>query len=296
VRPFTWLAPQSTADAVALLHEHAPGARVIAGGQSLLLAMKERTARPTHLVSLGGIAELAGIRADDDGGLAVGAATTYATLSRATLPGWHAVLAQVAGDLADRPVRTRGTIGGALCTADPRFDMPALAVGVGARLRITGPGGAREITAEEFARAGGPALGADEVLTAVVLPPLPAWDAVVFEKFRHRVFDAAIVSVTCALRRAPDGTVAEARLVVGGPTPAPVLVPGAAALLIVAVAGEAAGVVAAGAVADAAADEVLPGGAGAAEAVRYRYELVRTLVRRALTRAAEAPADTQRSA
>lgn len=279
MRPFTWLAPDTTADALALLHEHAPGARVIAGGQSLLLAMKDRTAGPSHLVSLGGIADLAGVANAEDGSLVVGAATTYATLARTALPGWHSVLAEVAGDLADRPVRNRGTIGGALCTADPRYDMPALVVGMGAALRISGAAGDRTVPAEEFLRGPGQtALGPDEILTAIVLPPLSSWDAVVFEKFRHRVFDAAIVSVTCALRRSGDGTSPAARITVGGATPVPVTAPGAARLLAEGSAVDHLG--------DATADEVLPV-LGADEAGRYRHELARTLVLRAAARLTE---------
>jgi carbon-monoxide dehydrogenase medium subunit len=277
MRPFTWLAPDTTADALALLREHAPGARVIAGGQSLLLAMKDRSAGPSHLVSLGGIADLAGVASAEDGSLVVGAATTYTTLARTALPGWHRVLAEVAGDLADRPVRNRGTIGGALCTADPRYDMPALTVGVGATLRVSGAAGDRTVAAEEFLLGPGrTVLGPDEILTAVVLPPLSMWDEVAFEKFRHRVFDAAIASVVCALRHAAaDGTPAAARLAVGGATPTPVTAPGAARLL-----ADGSPVADLGA---ATADEVLPGG-GADEATRYRHELVRTLVSRATAR------------
>ncbi|GEL23685.1 hypothetical protein PSU4_26390 [Pseudonocardia sulfidoxydans NBRC 16205] len=271
MRPFTWLAPDTTEEAVALLREHGTGARVIAGGQSLLLAMKERTVGPSHLVSLGGITGLARVTTEPDGALVVGAATTYAALTRAALPGWHGVLSDVAGDLADRPVRNRGTIGGALCAADPRFDVPALAVGVDAVLRISGAAGDRTLPAAEFLRGNGiTAIGPDEILTAVVLPPLPAWDAVVFEKFRHRVFDAAIVSATCALRRACDGTPAAVRVTVAGATATPVVLDVDAA----ATAADAA---------DLAAASFHPDATD--EPTRYRRELVRTLVRRTVDRA-----------
>ncbi|WP_103382261.1 FAD binding domain-containing protein [Pseudonocardia dioxanivorans] len=271
MRPFTWLAPDTTEEAVALLREHGSGARVIAGGQSLLLAMKERTVGPSHLVSLGGITGLAGVTTEPDGALVVGAATTYAALTRAALRGWHGVLSDVAGDLADRPVRNRGTIGGALCAADPRFDVPAFAVGVDAVLRISGAGGDRTLPAGEFLLGNGlTAIGQDEILTAVVLPPPATWDAVVFEKFRHRVFDAAIVSATCALRRGSGATPAAVRVTVAGATATPV---------VLAVDAGATGAHAG----DLAAASVLPDATD--EATRYRRELVRTLVRRTVDRA-----------
>lgn len=289
MRPFTWLAPDTIADAVALLRSHGPGARVIAGGQSLLLAMKDRSARPSHLVSVAGIADLAGVTQEPGGSLAIGATTTYAALARASLSGWHARLADVAGNLADRPVRNRGTVGGALCTADPRYDLPAFAVGVGATLRISGAGGDRELSAEQFLK--GPlatALGADEILTALVLPPVDTWDTVVFEKFRQRVFDAAIVSATCALRRGAQAA-PEARVTIGGATGVPAVVATAARLLAGApsTGGRAALTESADAadVGEAAAEEVLPDATSAGEPPRYRRELVRTLVRRTAERA-----------
>lgn len=271
MRPFTWLAPATTGDAVALLREHGPGARVIAGGQTLLLAMKERTASPTHLVSLSGIGDLAGVAPAADGSLEIGAATTYAALTRSALPGWQGVLGEVAGDLADRPIRNRGTVGAALCTADPRYDVPVLAVSVGATLRITGAAGERTLPVSDFLLGvGRTALGPDEILTALVLPPPSTWDAVVFEKYRTRIFDAAIVSVTCAVRRS-DATL---RVTVGGAVAVPVVLP----LPADPSAAEAG---------DAAAEALLPDPAD--EAGRFRHELVRTLVRRAVARTSIEP-------
>lgn len=284
MRPFTWLTPDTTVDAVAMLREHGSGARVIAGGQTLLLTMKDRSARPSHLVSVAAIADLTGVTCERDGSLVIGSTTTYAALARAVLPGWHALLAEVAGDLADRPVRNRGTIGGAMCAADPRFDMPAFAVGVGATLRISGAGGDRELPVEEFLTgAGATALGPEEILTAVVLPPLSTWDVVVFEKFRQRVFDAAIVSATCAIRRGAQAS-PEARVTVGGATGAPTAVATAARLLVVdpPTGGTATVAWAAG---EAAAEEILPDATVTGEEPRYRRELVRTLVRRTAERA-----------
>lgn len=279
MRPFTWLEPDTLADATALLRDHTPGARVIAGGQSLLLAMKERSVGPSHLVSLAGIPDLAGVGSASDGSLRVGAATTYTALTRTSPPGWHGLLAEVAGDLADRPVRNRGTIGGALCAADPRFDVPVLAVGVGAALEIVGAAGPRTVAAGEFLLAAGrTVLHPDEILTAVVFPPSSTWDRVVFEKYRRRVFDAAVVSVVCALRRR-DETV---RVTVGAATPVPVVVPLDGARLL---AAEPA--VAASSAGDRAALHVLPEPVD--EPTRFRHELVRSLVRRAVARALTEP-------
>jgi aerobic carbon-monoxide dehydrogenase medium subunit len=271
VKPFTFLTPGTAAEAVSLLGAHGPRARVIAGGQSLLLAMKTREARPEVLVSLAGVADLSGVREDGSGELVVGAATSYAALTRIRRPGWHARIAAIAGDLADRPVRTMGTIGGALCAADPRFDMLTLVSGTGARLDVLGPGGPRTLGPEEFfAPGGGTTLRSGEILAAIRFPPASAFASVVFEKFRQRTFDAALASVLCAARADGDGRVEEVRIAVGAVRPVPVLARATAAEL--ADLGAAAARVAAGAL----------GTSGGTPLVQYQRELVRALAARAL--------------
>ena len=103
MRQFRYLTPATAQQASGLLREHAPQASAIAGGQSLLLAMKDRTARPQVLVSLAGIGELSGIRTSDTGELVVGATPTYAALAKAQRPGWPGVIPRIAGDLPPRP-------------------------------------------------------------------------------------------------------------------------------------------------------------------------------------------------
>ena len=132
MKGFTFLAPKGLDEAVALLDRHGPEAQAIAGGQSLLLAMKERLATPSVLVSLNAVPGLKDWQYDDEGRLDIGAGTTYASLARSSVHVLHRETAAVAGNLGDRPVRTMGTIGGALCQAEARFDMPALAMGVDA--------------------------------------------------------------------------------------------------------------------------------------------------------------------
>lgn len=277
MKAFSFLAPQGVDEAVTMLDRHGDEARPMAGGQSLLLAMKERTARPSYLVSLAGLPELRGCSYRPDGALVVGAATTYTTVQHAELTGWHREIGAVAGNLADRPVRNMGTIGGALCQAEPRFDMPALAVGCDATVRTVSTAGERTRPATDlFAAAGGSALTPGELLTTVTFSP--RFTGVAFEKFRYRVFDAALASVVCAVT-VTGTTVTEARLAVGAVTPVPVLV--TADRLLGAVPGPAdiAGI------AHGVACEVLPDPDTPAR--RYQRELVEVLARRAIGRAVE---------
>lgn len=279
MKAFTYLTPVDTTEAIALLEEHAPNARVIAGGQSLLLAMKDRSQRPGVLVSVAGLHDLGGLSVADDGELVVGATTTYARLTRAQLSGWHAEIAAMAGNLADRPVRTMGTIGGALCAAEPRFDMPALVLGVDARLDIVGPTGTRPVVAEDFfLDRGGTALAPNEILAAIRFPAAARWSAVAFEKFRARIFDAALASALCAVR-IDGGTVVEGRITVGATTPVPRVCHDSAAALAGATVADLDPEVIARAVADEVLPEPVDGSA------RYRRELIVSVTRRAVTRA-----------
>jgi aerobic carbon-monoxide dehydrogenase medium subunit len=280
VKPFAYLTPSTPAEAVDLLGQHGPQAQVIAGGQSLLLAMKTRTARPAVLVSLAGVADLSGVRLAESGELVVGATTTYAALTRTALSGWHAQIAAMAGNLADRPVRTMGTIGGALCAADPRYDMLPLISGAGARLEVLAPSGVRTLAPEEFfVSGGGTSLGPDEILAAIRFPPAATFSGFVFEKFRQRTFDAALASVLCAVR-IEGGRLTGIRIAVGAVCPVPVLASEVAAELKGSLAAE---VDPAAAAAQVAATVL--GDDGGTPLVQYQRELVRALAGRALSTA-----------
>lgn len=279
MKPFTYLEPKAVDEAVKMLGEHGTSARVISGGQSLLLALKERLDRPSILVSLAFVPGLKGWAYNDAGELEIGARTTYATLMTAEFEGWHKEIAAVAGNLADRSVRNMGTVGGSAAQADPRFDMPALFVGVDARMTIASSAGEKIVQASEFFRAsGGTILVPGDLLTRITIPAQPEFTSVAFEKFRIRVFDAAIVSAVAALT-VKDGSVTAARITVGAVGKAPILVSNAAASL----AGRSE--IDYWALADQAAEEVLPAASATTRPRQYQRELVRTLVARSVERA-----------
>ena len=284
MKPFTFHQPSTVSEAVGLLAEHGRNARPIAGGQSLMLEMKERQATPSVLVSLSELAELKGWVYSSSGELEVGATTTYAQLIAAEgLRGWHPVVSAMAGDLADRPVRTMGTIGGSLCQADPRFDMPVLVVGANAVADTVSPSGVRTRDAVElFAEGGGSALAPDELLTRIRFPDSDSWTGVAFEKFRIRQFDSALASVFCALTVGSDGRVAVGRLTVGAVRPAPYLVGDAAQLLIgLSLPDDPIAAV------SAVVEEVLPMSTVRTHLQRYQRELMPALIRHAVARAFE---------
>ncbi len=265
-----------------LLGESEHQARVIAGGQSLLLWMKDRIVRPERLMSIAALPGMKGTKRADDGALEIGAATTYAYLADASFPGWQGEIAAVAGNLADRSVRSLGTIGGALCDANPRYDMPTLVVAADAMLTIAGPGGSRQVKAVDFFKTeGGTVLRPSDLLLSITVPPPERFDALTFEKFRHRVFEAAVVTVCCGVKLDGESKVVELRLVAGALAKAPSVVTTATHAFLGAKPKD----IDVKSVARAAADELMPAHDRDGRHKAYQAELVISLAARALTRA-----------
>ena len=168
-----YVRPGSLAEAVEELAAR-QGARVLAGGQSLINVLKHRAASVELLVDVSRLEELRFIDVAADGTARIGAATTYGELERsAELAASHAIIGKVAAGTVDRQVRARGTIGGNACFADPASNYPPLLVALGAELEIAGEGGTRTVAAEDFFLGlWRTAVGPGEVLTAIKLPPL----------------------------------------------------------------------------------------------------------------------------
>jgi carbon-monoxide dehydrogenase medium subunit len=215
---FDYHRPNTVDEAIQLLRD-VKGARVLAGGHSLIPAMKLRLASPAALIDIGRIAQLKGI-ASTNGGLRIGAMTTHdavaaSDLVRAKCP----VLASSAAHIGDLQVRNRGTIGGAVAHADPGADYPTVLLLLGAKFHASN-GGEREIAAEDFfVDLFTTSLQPGELLTAVTVPSTDGASAV-YVKHRHPASSFAVVGVGALLRIA-NGRVAEARISVGGVTPTP---------------------------------------------------------------------------
>jgi carbon-monoxide dehydrogenase medium subunit len=150
------------------------GARVLAGGQSLINVLKHRAAAVELLVDVSRLQELRFIDIRADGSARIGAATTYGELERSPeLRASHAIVADVAAGTVDRQVRARGTIGGNACFADPASNYPPLLVALGAEMEVAGRDGTRSVAAEDFFLGlWRTAVGPGEVLTAITLPAL----------------------------------------------------------------------------------------------------------------------------
>ena len=197
---FDYHTPGSIKEALDLLGKHKDDAKLLAGGHSLLPAMKFRLARPAHIVDLRKVPGLSGIK-EEGGTLVIGAMTThYAVESSAVVKSKCGVLAQTAALVGDPMVRNMGTIGGSLAHADPAADYPATAIAVGAELVAEGPKGKRTIKVDDFFKGlMTTAVGADEILTEVRVPALAANQSAAYMKFPHPASRFAVVGVAAVL-------------------------------------------------------------------------------------------------
>jgi len=218
---FDYFRPKTLAEATALLKKH-KGARVLAGGHSLLPAMKFRLANPKALIDIGRIKALAGIQARGKV-LWIGATTVHAEVAaspvvRKSCP----VLAEAAAQIGDPQVRNRGTIGGSVAHADPAADYPTVLVALDATIVAKGPRGERKIPAAKFfLDLFTTALKPGEIVTSVLLPSGGKGVGGVYLKHAHPASSYAVVGVA-AIVEVKNGSCVRASLVVGGATANPV--------------------------------------------------------------------------
>ena len=288
--PFRYVRPDTLDEAIEALGA-TPGARVLAGGQSLVPLMNQRRARPAALVDITRLGGDLGVVDARDGRLRVGALVTQTAFEDVPelarrCPLVHECL-PFTGHLA---TRNRGTVGGSIAHADPRAELPLALLALGGRAEVAGRAGRRTLAAEDLFT--GPyenALGDGEILVATEWPTTEALPGQAFEEVAQRHGDYTIAAAACALRVGDDGQVVEARVAVGAVSDRPLLLGAAAAALTGA------------AVDDARAEEAGHAAAAAVEPIedihgsaRYRRRLVEVLVartaRRAWDRAREAAA------
>ena len=170
LREVEYAKPSSVAQALAILSGN-DGARALAGGQTIISVMKARAASPDALVDLSGLEDLKGIELGSDGTLSIGPLATYTELVASAEAKARPILGEVCAQIADVQVRTRGTIGGNLCSNDPTNHLPPLMVSIGAQFTITGLGGERIVSADDFFLGVYlTAVGPGELLTKITIP------------------------------------------------------------------------------------------------------------------------------
>jgi carbon-monoxide dehydrogenase medium subunit len=229
-------APSSVSEALSLLARYGDKAEVYAGGTDLLVAMKKREKTPEHLIDLKKIADMRGIRFDENKGITIGALTTLEELERSTIVKeqfgtlWDALTM-----MASPQIRSLGTIGGNLCSALPSADTAPPLIALGASAKVAGPGGERSILVEHFFRGPKePALQRNEMLKELFVPkPGDFASGRYIKLMRRNALDMALVGAAAYLRMDSKGKICkEARIALGAVAPTPIRVPQAEEILM----------------------------------------------------------------
>ena len=220
--PFDYFDPTTVEETLGLLGEFGDEAKLLAGGQSLMPMLNLRLARPSKLVDINGVTALAHLGTDGDD-LLIGALTRQRTLEDADLPdGAWSLLPRALHHVGHVHIRNRGTVGGSIAHADPAAELPAAFCALGARMVIRGPSGEREVPAETFFRGYfTTAVGPDELLTAIRVPPWPTRSGAAFVEVARRHGDFAQVGVAAALAIGDEGEVRRAGIAVRASRPSP---------------------------------------------------------------------------
>jgi CO/xanthine dehydrogenase FAD-binding subunit len=278
---FAYERPATLAEAIALLAEHGPDARVLAGGTDLIIRLRDGSARPSVVIDVKRIPDLGPGIHEDDGRLVIGARTVMTDVAAHPLVVRHfTALAEAASVVGSVQIRNRATLAGNICNASPAADTAPPLLVYGATVAAAGPSGTRRIPIDDlFVRSGVTTLAQGEIVTAVEMPiPAGPVGAAHVRRTRRRGHDLASVTLSCAV----DGS-GITRLAYGSVGPRPVFFT------------DASGVLADPAASDFDRREVLERAfAGASPSPRsmraspdYRLAMLRVLGRRAVATAVE---------
>ncbi len=227
---FDYYKAGSVADALQLLAAH-EGAKLIAGGHSLIPLLKLRLARPSALIDIGGISDLKGISVNN-GTIRIRPLATHGEIARSqAVQNACGMIAEAAGGIGDTQVRNRGTIGGNVVHADPASDWGTVLTALNASFTIEGAG-SRTVAAEDFFEGiFTTVLGEGEVLTGIEIPVLGPNQHAEYAKMAHPATGFAVVGAAVVITVENDRCTA-ARVVVGGLVVAPLRIKSVEAALI----------------------------------------------------------------
>ncbi len=279
---FEYYSPSTLQEAVSLLDKHGYDAKILAGGQSLIPAMRFRLAMPEVLIDINGIEGLAYLR-ESNGHLAIGAMTCEADLEESDLiANQYRLLADASKVIADPLVRNRATVGGNVAHADPANDHPAVMLAYNAEFIALGPSGTRTIASDDFfVDLFENALAENEILTEIRVPRPSPGTGEAYIKLERKVGDYAISAV--AVRLTMDGEIcAAARIALTNVSPVPMRAKNAEQAII----GQAISEERVEAAGQAAAAECDPS-PDLRGSVDYKRDLTRVLTKRAIYKAVQ---------
>src|ERR1700674_2253676 len=224
--------PATLEQALAVLGSNG-GAKCLAGGASIVAGMNSGLPYPAQIISLQDIPELRGITVDSNGVVRIAAMPPHAGVAiEPRLAGGLAVVRQAASQIAHPAIRNMGTLGGSLADADPNADYPCALSAAGAEAELAGPGGRRVCSIDTFFLGRfKAALGADDIIVAVRLPPSTPVETSTYLKFSRVDGDYATVSVALRLNW-ENGVCTAIRIALGSCGPTPIRVPNAERALV----------------------------------------------------------------
>ena len=279
MREFDYLEPASVEEASRMLADAGEDCRVMAGGTALLLAMRQRMATPSQVVSLSKLDRLRGIDFDAHKGLRIGAISKHSDVERSPLVQQHfPMLASMAARVANPQVRNQGTLGGNLCYADPATDPPGCLMALSASVVLGSARGERVMPiADFFVDYYTTALEADELLVEILVPPQAPGSDGVYSRFKRTAAEHRPLVNFSVMTRHKGQVCEQALLVVGASTPIPARAARAEEFL----AGKTVTADIAAQAADMVAADIKPlsDPRGTAE---YRRDMVRVVARRAI--------------
>lgn len=222
---FDYLTPETIEEACALLSRYKDKARLIAGGTDLMVLMKNRDIMPSYVINLEAISDLDYIRHDEDG-LKIGALTTIHDIeSSSIIQERFTVLADAARQMGSPQIRNMATVAGNLCRAAPSADMAPALIGLGAKVKVAGPGGDKVIALGDFfIGAGETVLQSNEILTEVRIPNSSPHTLGVYLKMMARaaVSIAQVGVAVIVTLNAEHSSIVEAKIVLGAVAPTPI--------------------------------------------------------------------------
>jgi carbon-monoxide dehydrogenase medium subunit len=234
IRDFEYFAPKTLKEALTLLDKYQDECKVIAGGQSLLILMRQGLVTPQYLIDIKGLSELSYIKSDAREGLRIGALTTHRAIEKSpVIQKKFSVLAEMERRLASIQTRNWGTIGGNICHADPAGDPAPVLMALNATLSMASLKGKRNMAVEDFCLDYfETALELGELLTEIRVPATPPHTGTAYTKFNVIESDLATVGVALSITLgSSDGVCRDVRIALGAAAPTPMRAKQAEAVL-----------------------------------------------------------------
>jgi aerobic carbon-monoxide dehydrogenase medium subunit len=211
MKDFEYFTPKTVKEAISLLGKLKGDGKIIAGGQSMLVLMKQNMLTPENVVDIKGLSELDFMNYEERKGLTIGALTTHRTIETSPVIKQHyPVLAEMEDNLAVVQTRNYGTIGGNVCHGEPAGDPSVVFMALNAKLKLVGGKGERVINSEDFYKDTLEVdLGPDELLTEIQVPTIPPHTGVAHEKLMFQKGDLGIVGAAASITVNPSSGVCE---------------------------------------------------------------------------------------